>query len=125
MNGKEGSNEGRCRTKSAKKVVIKGIEGRREREREREDEIGSWVVAWEGPMAKLKVSWMQLKSVHTTISTFGRSSPFVFWRKHFTLNEMREVFKFFQHWWCLRHSISFLGYKKERKKERQVDGGCY
>jgi hypothetical protein len=43
MNGKEGSNEGRCTTKSAKKVVIKGIEGRREREREREreDEIGS------------------------------------------------------------------------------------
>jgi len=41
MNGKEGSNEGRYTKKSEKKVVIKGIEGRREREREREDEIGS------------------------------------------------------------------------------------
>ncbi len=36
MNGKEGSNEGRCTHKSAKKVVIKGIEGRRETERQRE-----------------------------------------------------------------------------------------
>jgi hypothetical protein len=65
------------------------------------------------------------KSVHTTISTFGRSSPFVL-RKHLcTLNEMREVSSSSNIGGAQDIQFHSLGTsKKERKKERQVGGGC-